>query len=338
MWVGVWDLLTEGRVAHAVNGHTTDDTFHLFWTRDTRNAVYALGGWLVCVWADSITRQAGRRGTLWPPRLWGVGTRFEALGTVARHAVGLFGMVAAWAGVFDTFDFRVGRRHYVRDILFVLAGQVGVIVTRTLDDKACLYLAASRREKPLTHRAPLPQRLRELARCTVSFASQDIVWLGAWNLMRLDRYDAGAPVGYYLHFLAATGLLCLYAVGAVVPTSWVVTDFAECLPVSAGEAPTLVHYTRALVAVAGYLMWASGLWVLVDVHWFPRSLGRNAAYTLAGAALCYATNALSANIVPAYPPTGGADDGEADLEMDTVNYGEASVASGPASADHGSPP
>lgn len=325
MWVGLWNIMTEGRVSHATSrggGGADDETYHLFWTHDGRNAFFAVGGWLVCVWTDTITWQAGRWGYLWSPRLWGVGTRFQTAGTVARLFLGLLGMLAAWSGLNNAVDFSAGRRHYLRDILFVAVGLAGVAATHTVQHMAFVFSAAALRDKGLTHRAPLRLRLRELARCTVSFVCQSLIWLGSWNLMRLDYYDAtGTAMGYYLHYLAALGLLCLYAAGSVVTSSWIVTAYAEC-PAAASEAPTAVLYVRALVSIAGYLMWNSGVWVLVDVHGFPNSLGRNVAYTAAGAALCYVTNSLTANIAPEY----GGGDGDGSRDGDGGEAGGQGVA------------
>ena len=106
---------------------------------------------------------------------------------IVRWMLASTGMLMMYIGWNDLFDYYVGRPSTLRNVLFVVVGAAGVVATNTLEHVAYIYSQATVDEDVVTPLRPVWRRLAEHLRAHVALASISAVWLGAWNLMHLDR-------------------------------------------------------------------------------------------------------------------------------------------------------
>lgn len=183
-WVGLWDLFTEGRVGHRLEDHSIDEDFFL--DHYQRTLLYIGLGYVLSVWTDSITFQAGCWSHLWHPNLWCVSAGQHAL--ILRWVLGAGGMFMLWIGLNDVFDYYVGTPGTTRDVIYLVAGLIGVGATGTFEHLSYIYSIEAEEEDVPTYKSPLSTRLYELVRCSIAILAQALFWLSTWNLLHLDRF------------------------------------------------------------------------------------------------------------------------------------------------------
>lgn len=188
-WIGVWDLMTEGRVDHRLGpNHQITPEYLLFLNHYDRTLLYCGIGWLLLVVSDSITMQPGCWSHLWHPSMWGVGLKGPLRHLVhVRFVLGALGMFCFWIATNDLFDYYVAPPTTLRDVCYLVGGLAVTVLTGTLEHLSFVYAKSTEDEAVINYQHPLWRRLLELLRVTLATFAQSTAWLGHWNLLGLDR-------------------------------------------------------------------------------------------------------------------------------------------------------
>ena len=263
--VGAWDLMTTSRF----HRHYLNTITHHQWdvadgVSYVRSFVYLCVGAFLLTITDTYYMNASMYGGYGTDRWWQHSHRaLDAVGLVLRVALSFIGQLGLWVGMYDLMDNTL-ENTVLKNSCAVLIGLFLMIITGSICNMAFIWPDLSDDEFPPvpTPKRPFLVHLGESCRATLAILSQNLVWMGVYNLL-----ETFGPSSFFRElFYISTGLLLMVSSRTLVANSWIETPYAECEE----QKESVLFYFRAAMSICGQVINNCGTWTLFDVHmvWF----------------------------------------------------------------------
>eukprot|EP00053_Salpingoeca_punica_P003996 m.46477 g.46477 ORF g.46477 m.46477 type:complete len:399 (-) comp12544_c0_seq1:321-1517(-) len=307
-WIGAWDLITESRVLSARrSGELPRQHWEAIIHGRAREILCLVLGYLGVVLADTHYGNAGLSGTWWPISFYRI--RSPALRFVVkalRLGVAVGSMLALWIGVYNVIEAYVLDNTRLRNYIFLGVGFVLLCATSTLYHFSFVLPAGEDEDVP-SSRSPPMVHLSMTLRASISIVAQNLVWVGAYDLLEEEAAGWHRELFYW-----ALGLMLILMTSITIEHSWIETEYKEAPP----QHPSLMMLGRCILAAAGQVIHNTGFWTLLDDDFvFDPSPSRNAVYAVVGFLCLVASRSINNNFGISVPHDAD-DEGDAEYGDD----------------------
>eukprot|EP00911_Craspedida_sp_UC1_P002226 UC1_evm2s1698 len=274
MWLGFWDLLTEGKSGRH---DSSDGKIVILPITYTTAGLQTLVGVLTTVFTDSLYANAGLSGNYWPQRWLRTPHRpvLDFFLKWLRTILGLGGMFAMWTGLYDLIDHTVTETVY-KDLILIAIGFVGNALSGTFFAMIYLYPAGEDGEDAPYWGSSFQAHAVHTLRSLFALFFQNCIWVGGYNLMEAHFEDTTLQLQLVYVF---GGLSAMLLTSSLIANSWIEVEVQESDP----EPPlSLTFILRSLLSVTGQVVNNTGFWTLLEEYTFEASLLRNILFGLSG--------------------------------------------------------